>query len=195
MQHQGMVTQNDVVRTQLIVSGFQLALRRTNDEISIHNQQLNVVTGVSDSIMLVPDSSILSKNLPGDNLSYFLNIAHSENHDLKIAVLDVQISESEIGVAKADRLPQLKLYAGSALQRPFIYSIPAVDINYNVWQTGISLHYNLSSTYQTRRKIRSGQIRLEQSRDQEILERQNLDVLVKQLTSNIAKHEMICKHY
>ena len=179
MQKQGMVTRNDVLRTELTISDLQLALRRTGNDILILNKQLNVVTGAADSAALEPDSTLLTAPLPENKADYYLEDAGKINQDLRISAVGNQIAETNIRLLESDRLPQIFLYAGSNLQRPYTSSIPAIDIYSNVWQAGVGIHYNISSTYQTRKKIRSGEIELAQAHDRETLEKQNLDVRVK----------------
>jgi outer membrane protein TolC len=179
MQKQGMVTQNDVLRTELTISEFVLALRRTTNDILILNKQLNVVTGLSDSVLLIPDSTLLHNTRMKKPLPEYLTEATKNNQDLRISAVNSQIAETNIKLLGSDRYPQIFLYAGSSLGRPYTYSVPAIDIYTNVWQAGIGIHYNISSTYQTRKKIKSGEIALTQSRERQILEKQNLEVGVK----------------
>jgi outer membrane protein len=179
MQKQGMVTQNDVLRTELTISDLQLALRTTDNDIIILNQQLNVVTGLPDSARLIPDSSLLNSSMVEIPLAGYLSEANEHNQGLKIAGMDNRVAQTNIKLLGSDRLPLVFLYARSELGRPYTYSVPAVDIYSNVWQAGIGVHYNISSTYQARKKIKSGEIELAQARDRETLERQTLEVNVK----------------
>ena len=179
MQKQGMVTQNDVLRTQLTISDLKLALRKNNNDMTILNSQLNVVIGQTDTVMLHPDSLLLDERQPVRSLSAYQQLAVSSNPDLKISGVNTQIAENGIALLKSEKLPQVFLYTRTNLQRPFTGVVPAIDIYSNVWQAGIGIHYNLSSTYTTNKKVRGGQIELAAARDREILERQNLYTAVK----------------
>ncbi|MDP9077675.1 MAG: TolC family protein [Bacteroidota bacterium] len=193
MQRQGMVTQNDVLRTELTISDLQLALRTTTNDILIINKQLNVVTGLPDSVSLLPDSNLLRNQHEEKRLDDYLSEAVASNQDLKISAVNNRIAETNIELLGSDRLPQLFLYAKSDLDRPYTYSVPTIDIYTNVWQAGIGLHYNISSTYQARKRIKSGEIELEQSHDRETLEKQNLAVGVKSdfIKYNEAKEDLV----
>jgi len=193
MQKQGMVTQNDVLRTDLTISDFQLALRRTRNDIVILNKQLNVVTGLPDSVLLVPDSLLLTKAHQEKRMADYLKLAENSNQDLKISAVNNRIAETNIKLLGSDRLPQVFLYARSNIQRPFTSVVPAIDIYSNIWQAGIGLHYNISSTYQARKKIRSGEIELQLARDRETLEQQNLGVGINAafIKYNEAKEDLL----
>jgi outer membrane protein len=179
MQKQGMVTQNDVLRTQLTISDYKLSLVKVNDNISIYNKQMNMVIGLPDTALMVPDSSLLHSHLQDDGLDSFLQIAHTESHELKIAAVRNRIAETNIKLAGSDRYPEISLISGNNFQRPFTTTIPAYDIFYNIWQAGIAIRYNISSIYQSPRKIKAGRLQLEESIQSESLTRQNLDVNVK----------------
>jgi outer membrane protein len=176
LEKQGLVTQNDVLRTKLTLSDFQLAILKTDNTIAILNKQLNMVTGRPDSARLVPDSTLLQYQMHDKNLAAFIEQGYRENHELKIAATENRIAETNIKISGSDRYPQISLFSGSALQRPFLYNIPAIDIYYNIWQAGISISYNISSIYQSPRKIKAAKIALEQSLQKEILQKQNLEV-------------------
>jgi outer membrane protein len=178
MRRQGLVTENDVLRTKLTISDFELSLRTTNNDITILNQQLNMVTGLADSTRLVPDSTLLIKQPLNREKGAVIEKALLENHELKIAALENKIAENNINLIKSEKSIQVGLYAGSNMQRPFLYNIPAIDIFYNIWQAGIAVHYNISSLYKTPQKIKAGNIDLDISREKEILTKQRVEVEV-----------------
>lgn len=179
MQKQGMVTQNDVLRTQLTISDLELALRKNNNDMTILNSQLNMVTGRQDSTVLVPDSTLLEEKHTLQPLDDYQRMAAGANQDLKLAAVSNRLAENSITLLRSEKLPQIFLYSRTNLQRPFTGVVPAVDIYSNVWQAGIGIHYNISSTYTTRKKIRSGQIELALAQDRETLEKQTLYTDVK----------------
>ncbi|MGN8070945.1 TolC family protein [Mucilaginibacter sp. 22184] len=179
MQKQGMVTQNDVLRTQLTISDLELALRRNNNDMTILNSQLNLVTGRPDTAVLFPDSLLLQNRHELRMMTEYQQQAAISNQDLKISGINNKIAANEIALLESERLPQIFLYTRTNLQRPFTGVVPAVDIYSNVWQAGIGLHYNLSSTYTTSKKIESGRIELAAAQDRETLEKQNLYSNVK----------------
>ncbi len=179
LRKQGMVTSNDVLRTELTISGFQLNTRKITNSIAELNNQLNMVLGLPDSSRLIPDSNLLRRVIRNGGLDEWMEEAYKENHELKIAAVESEISETNVNLLKGERYPELRLFAGSALQRPFLNNIPALDIYYNIYEAGISLHYNISSIYQSPRKIKAGRIALEQTRQNGLLQKQMVELAVK----------------
>ncbi|MVT09431.1 TolC family protein [Chitinophaga tropicalis] len=179
LQKQGMVTENDVLRNRLIISELELNERKVANNVVILNRQLGLLTGMSDSVQFLPDSSVLEKNAEDLLLTSSLEIAQQQNHELKIAGIEKQIAQTNLKLTKAEKYPEIAVFAGSNFQRPFLNTIPAVDIFYNVWQAGVSVKYNISSLYQTRRKLKAGDIALHLSEQKVMLEKQEVELGVK----------------
>ncbi|MFV5699768.1 TolC family protein [Flavobacterium sp. ZT3R17] len=178
MQKQGMLTQNDVLRTELIISDLELATRKTDNSIIILNQQLNMVIGFPDSKRLMPDSTLLKSVKSIEGFDYFKEKGYEENHELKIAAVENMIAVTNIKLLGTDRFPEISLFAKNYLQRPFLSAVPAVDIYTNVWQAGINIRYNISSIYQSTTKIAAGKMQWELSKQKEILTTQNMELSI-----------------
>lgn len=176
MQLQGMVTQNDLLRSQLILSDLQLSIRKTENNIIILNKELNMVTGRPDSAWLIPDSNLLRNFPESGSLGSWLDTAYHENHELAIAAKQNQIAATNIRMAGAERYPAVALFAGSSFQRPFLNTMPSVDIYYNVWQAGVGLKYDISSIYRSSRKMKAASIQLEQAQQKQVFQKQQVEV-------------------
>ncbi|HEY6900161.1 MAG TPA: TolC family protein [Puia sp.] len=179
LRRQGIVTQNDVLRTELIVSDYELTVRKIANGVVALNNQLNIILGLPDTSRLMPDTTLLRRAAPGKTLDALLDDAYRENHELKITARENEIAETNIKLLKGDRLPEVALVAASNLQRPFLTSLPPTDVYYNIYRAGVSVRYNLSSLYQSPRKIKAGTIGLELSRQRDTLQRQVIEVGVR----------------
>lgn len=179
LRRQGMVTLNDQLRTELVISDYELATRKIANGIVQQNNQLNVIIGLPDSARLMPDTTLLQTPPDVKTLEEFLAEADRENHELKITAREKDVARKRIDILKGERLPELALFAQSDLQRPFLNSLPAIDVYYNVWRAGVGLRYDISSLYRSPRKIKAGLIGLDLARQQDSLQRQNLSVAVK----------------
>jgi len=178
LQRQGAVTNNDVLRNKLILSDLELAIRKTDANIEILNQQLNTVLGLSFNDRLIPDSALLATSLRNETISKLMAETYQYNKDLKTAAKEIEIAKTNLKIIEADRLPEVSLFSASNLQRPFLNAAPAVDIYYNVWSAGISIKYGISSIYQSPRKRKAGRIQIEQSVAKQTLQKQNVELAV-----------------
>lgn len=176
---QGMVTRNDLIRSELQIANLNLAVEQINNNINILNKQLTTAMGVSEDIYIVPDTTILVKK-PQQlaQLSIYQTEAQLNYPSIKSAKLNNEIAEKGIQIAKAERLPILSAYAGNTLQRPLTSSSPALDMYSNGWQAGLRLSFNIDALYKAPKNIRLSQLRLKQSEEYELLERQNRSVNV-----------------
>jgi outer membrane protein len=179
LHKQGVVTNNDVLRTKLILSDLELAVRKTDDNIAILNQQLNVVLGLDDDQRLLPDSTLLESGKETWELAELLRNAYRKNQEIQIAAKETTIARTNLKITEADRLPEISFFAGSNLQRPYTNSIPARDIYYNVWVTGLSVRYNIASIYQSPRKAKAVELQVEQSHEKEIHQKEQVELAVK----------------
>jgi outer membrane protein TolC len=178
LQKQGLVTNNDVLRTQLIISDLELAIRKTDDNINILTQQLNVVLGLGLNEQLIPDTTLLSLPFKNVTINQLMATSYANNKDLKTAAKEIEIAKTNLKVIRADRYPEISLFTSNNFQRPYTNSLPAMDIYYNIWLAGVSIKYNLSSIYQSPRKVKAGKIQVEQSLAKETLQKQNVEVSV-----------------
>jgi outer membrane protein len=179
LRKQGIVTQNDVLRTELTISDYELATRDIGRSIIQQDNQLNIVLGLPDSARLIPDSTLTRGELPVGAVESLLDQAYHENHDIKIAGKQKEIAETNIKLLKGERLPTLGVFANNNFQRPYLASTPVVDIYYNYWTAGVALNYDISSIYKSPKKIKAGYIGLDISSKQDSLTRQNVEVGVR----------------
>lgn len=179
LRRQGMVTRNDQLRTELTISDYELTTRKIANGVVELNNHLNMVLGLPDSSRLMPDTTLLERGPAIKTLNEFLDDAWRENHELKITGREMEVAERKLRLVKGERLPTLGLFAQSDLQRPFLNSLPAIDVYYNVWRAGAGISYDISSIYRSPRKIRAGLTGLDLARQQDSLERENLSVDVR----------------
>jgi outer membrane protein len=179
LRRQGMVTLNDQLRTELTISDYELATRRIANAVVELNNQLNSILGLPDTSRLLPDTTLLQQSLGHKTLNEFIDDAFRENYELKVTAREKDVAETRIKLLRGERLPEVGLFAQSNLQRPFLNAIPSIDVYYNVWRAGVSVSYDISSIYRSPRKIKEGLIGLDLARQQDSLQRQNLQVEVK----------------
>jgi outer membrane protein TolC len=192
LQKQGIVTNNDILRTHLIISDLELAVRKTEDNITILNQQMNIVLGLDLNERLIPDSSLLTYSPKDEDIKKLMSEAFENNRELKTAAKEIEAAQTNLKLIGADRYPRVTLFAANNLQRPYTYSTPALDIYYNNWIAGVSMTYNISSIYQSPRKRKAGKIQVEQSLAKETVQKQNVEIAVNAdlVKFNEAKYEL-----
>lgn len=179
MYRQGMVTRNDILRTQIEINDYELAARRTGNAVIRLNTELNVVLGQPDSLRLIPDTSLLHPPAAPETLEHYITAALRGNPRLNFARTESRSAALRVDQQKAQRRPVISLYAGTNLLRPYVYSSPATDIYYNVWQAGVSIRYDIGSLYRSSARIKGSQLDLDVSRTRDTLGEQQVVASVR----------------
>lgn len=151
MRKEGLVTRNDEIRSELQLTNDRLAFQQVANSILIASQQLDVWLGLDESFLIIPDTACLYGIPTLQAYTTYLEQAYENYPGIKIARQNVQLSENEVKLVKADNLPSLSLYAGNTLSRPV--STTLADLYNNNWNIGLSLSYNLSALYRNKHRI------------------------------------------
>ena len=176
MSEQGMVTRNDVIRNELLITNLTTAVKQIDNSIAIKNRQLGLAAGLEENVYIVPEQDILG-NIPATaSLESYLSSAYENYPDLKTARINTEIAEKNIKIAKAEKLPSLSLFAGNSLTRPLTSVQPALDMYSNGWQVGVGLNYNVSSLFNANKTIRLAQQQKEQANQYMEQLRQNVEL-------------------
>lgn len=172
----GMVTRNNVIRSELQIADLKLAVLSINNNINVINKQLTMATGLSENISILPDTTILAHQSATTSLDEYREIALKQYPAIRSADVQIEIADKNLAIAKADRLPSLSAYAGNNLQRPLTSSSPVVDKYSNGWQLGLSLSYNIASLYDAPKNIKLNKLQVSEAKERAVLTRQNKEV-------------------
>lgn len=176
MRKEGLVTRNDEIRSELQLTNDELSLRETENTISIVSQQLDVVLGLDDSLLLLPDTVLLNEPVSLQHLEDYLQSAYVHFPGLKIARYNTQLARSDVKLIKADYLPSLSLHTGNTLSRPVSSSME--DLFINNWNIALSMSYNLSSLYRNKHKVReaAGNVSLYKNAEEQVMQEIRINV-------------------
>lgn len=187
LKKEGIVTRNDELRSELQLTNDQLAYREANDNIAIVSQQLDVVLGLDETLLLQPDTGLLYTAVSLESSDEYVRQAYENYPELQIARYNTRLAENDIRLSKADYLPSLSLRAANTLARPL--STTMEDMFSNNWNIALSLSYNLSSLYQNKHKVHEAQqyVNIRKNREEQV--RQDIRVNVK--SAWIKHHEAL----
>lgn len=152
MKREGIVTRNDEIRSELQLTNDRLAHQEAENSIAIASQQLDILLGLDESLLITPDTTLLYTAVNLLDYDTYVQLAYNNYPGMQIARHQTLLVENDIRLAKANYLPSLSLHAGNTLARPL--SSTLADLYNNNWNIGLSLTYNLSSLYQNKHKMR-----------------------------------------
>lgn len=187
LKKEGIVTRNDELRSELQLTNDQLAYREANDNIAIVSQQLDVVLGLDETLLLQPDTTLLYTAVSLESSDEYVRQAYENYPELQIARYNTRLAENDIHLSKADYLPSLSLRAANTLARPL--STTMEDMFSNNWNIALSLSYNLSSLYRNKHKVHEARqyVNIRKNREEQV--RQDIRVNVK--SAWIKHHEAL----
>lgn len=187
LKKEGIVTRNDELRSELQLTNDQLAYREANDNIAIVSQQLDVVLGLDETLLLQPDTALLYTAVSLESSDEYVRLAYENYPELQIARYNTRLAENDIRLSKADYLPSLSLRAANTLARPL--STTMEDMFSNSWNIALSLSYNLSSLYRNKHKVHETRqyVNIRKNREEQV--RQDIRVNVK--SAWIKHHEAL----
>lgn len=177
--NQGMVTRNDVIRSELQLSNLKLQLLSVENNIDILNKQLSVALGLPQTTRIIPDSSLLKNSLVFDDESTYQNQAKATNPNILLNQKNYELYSSKLNQAIKNYYPALNLFAGNTLQRPITSTSPAIDMYYNNWNAGASLSWNISSLWNNKRTINLSQAEINKVRAKQIEIESNIEISVQ----------------
>lgn len=151
MKKQGLVTRNDEIRSELQLTNDRLADQEAENSIVLASQQLDILLGLEETLLIVPDTTLLYTAVSLQDYNTCIRQAYDNYPGMQIARQQILLAQNDIKLTKADYLPTLSLHAGNTLARPL--SSTLADMYNNNWNIGLSLSYNLSSLYQNRHKM------------------------------------------
>ena len=151
---EGAALQNDVTRYELQLQNLSYAKIQLQNSISLLNNQLTVAVGLPQSVVIVPDTTVVAKN--------FLPLLQQPAPTVALPVQMAEKAEKIAGhaekISRAERFPQIALFVGDYLNGPVTIEIPALNKNFNYWAVGVGIKYNFGNLYKSSSKIRASRL-------------------------------------
>ena len=176
-KRQGLITNNDVLRSELQLTNDRLALQEVDNSLTLMSQQLDILLDLDEQTLIVPDTTLLRQINPTSDYADYLQKAYRDDWTMRRLRQETQLALNNQRLVKAEFLPQLSLYAGNTLARPITRTM--ADYYNNSWNIGLTLSYPLSSLYKNRHKLEEARLNIDASQQQEELRRQSLRMEIR----------------
>ena len=209
----GQVVKNDVSRSELQKSDFELKLLHTVSNASASNYFLTLLLGLSDDAIISVDTSY---NYTADTLFIFddcLATALNNRPEYQIAKTTKEVSENTLRTVRGGYFPTVNGIGLYGLQNPVPGTFPpepkflsfltfGVNINYNIGSFYKLNHQKLSAEYAIQREaenIRDLQISLSEEVKTEFVQyevqRQALAIYIKKIRFAEENYKIIRSRY
>ncbi len=186
MKEEGMITTNDVLRSQLVLTNYELSYKETQNDIILVSQQLDVVLGgLDENILLEPEQDILDSKFAMETETDYVDQAYVRYPDMKIAQANIALANNNLKLTRADYLPTLSLQASNTLARPIPNVSPAQDLYLNAWGVTLNLSFHISAFFD---KKHNTSVAKQQIELQELAKEQQKQTIRTDVKSAYIKH-------
>lgn len=177
MKAEGIITNNDVLRSEMQLTNDRLSKNETKNNIRIVSQQLNLLIGLDEHLLLIPDTTLLSQECPTTEYEDYVNRAVLSDPSMLLLRKQTELAENNIRLTRAEQLPRLSLTASNTLARPVSRTL--ADMYNNSWNIGLSFSYPISSLYRNRHKMKEAQQNVQLMRNAEEQKQQHIRMNVQ----------------
>lgn len=187
MEEEGLITNNDVLRSEMQLTENRLSLKETENNIRLVSQQLDILLGLDENLLLTPDTTLLEQDFTTSSYSDYVNRAFISEPYMLLLQKQTELAQNNVRMVKAEQMPRLSLTASNTLARPVSRTL--ADMYNNNWNIGLSLSYSLSSLYKYRHRMNEARHGIILSRNAEEQQKQNIRANVK--AALLKHHEAI----
>ena len=173
MKKEGLITNNDVLRSEMQLTNDRLSLTETENSLALVSQQLDILLGIDEDRLLLPDTSLLYRAVA----DAYVAEAFDNDPSMKLLREQTEQAKNEVRLAKAESLPHVSLYASNTLARPV--SRTMADLYNNNWNIGLSVSYPLSSLYKNNHRVKETNLAVLMNQNAEEQKMQQVRVTVR----------------
>ena len=179
-REQGTVLKSDITRYELQKEQLNLQLSRVKDARKIANHQLVTTLHLPDNTGIMPDASLLERQILTLTEDDWQEIAAGNNILLKQSQADIQLNEQKVKQERSERLPHISVVAADHLDGPITIEVPVLDNNFNYWYIGIGVRYNLSSLFKNNKKLKQARLNVRQAQERHQLAQEQVENAVQE---------------
>ena len=180
LHREGVVTNNDVLRSELRLREDSLALSEARNALRLTSQELDVALGLDETTLIVPDTAFLDQlpAPPADGgVEAFIRAAYAANPSLLGLKTQTDVALTDLAATRAAVLPTVSLVAGNTLARPITRTM--TDLFNNAWSVGLSMSMSLSALYKNGPDVSRARHAVALARNAEEQQRQTLRMDVR----------------
>lgn len=177
MKKEGLITNNDVLRSEMQLTNDRLSLLEAENEIRLTSQQLDILLGLDETLLLCPDTTLLHEAFSLKSYETYVSEAYMEDPSMMLIMKQTELARNNVHVIRSEQMPQLSLYAANTLARPVSRTL--ADMYNNAWNIGISFSYPLSSLYRNKHRLNEALRQVELHQNAEEQQKQHIRINIR----------------
>lgn len=179
-EKQGVALKNNITRYELQRQSQDVGLLKLDNTLTILSNELVKIVKLPVGTVLEIDEVDLASFAANEDqaITDWTDLASENATVLKTSNLQIEQALRGEKLAKTEKLPQVFAFAGNYFNGPVMIEIPVLNNNFNYWNVGVGVSYNISSLYKT--KTKQNQAKLSVLNAQE-----NQNIVKEQLNNDI----------
>ena len=157
LEKNGLLPRNDLLRSQLQTSNFELALVDAQNAVQLATINMNILLGISETTNLIVDSASITNPADLKTIEDYEQLASINRNDIQALNYRQKSSDAAIKVARGDYYPSLAVTGGYVAA-----DIPDFLTISNAVTLGVGLKYDIGSLWKTKAKIQQAEAREQQ---------------------------------
>ena len=189
MKEEGLITNNDVLRSEMQLTNNRLSLTETQNNIRLVSQRLDILLGQNENLIIFPDTTLLEQVYTTSGYDTYLQQAFSADPSMLLLQKQTELAENNVRLIRAEQRPKLSLTASNTLARPVSRTL--ADMYNNNWNIGLSLSYPLSSLYRNKHRMNEARLSIVLSQNAQEQQKQHIQTTVQEAL--LKHHEAISR--
>ena len=161
LKRNGVVTQNEVLRTQLQLSNHKMALTEWNNEKAIVEHEIKTILGITEHVLFSANTSDLLVEKDKDVPQVQFDEVFEQNEGLQIAKEELFISKQNKKLIKANALPKISAGAEYGLNYPNFMFFPPQEHLYSIGMVGFNFVMPLDQLLKNKTKVATANKQIE----------------------------------
>ncbi|PWN69467.1 TolC family protein [Chryseobacterium phosphatilyticum] len=160
----GVVLKTDVLRVELELSKRKMAFITIENDILIAMQKLNIILGMPDDQVVIPEAPFNEWN---ENTAYneYLKLALDHSFDYHVSEQQTELSKIKLRQVKANVSPKIGLYGEFYYANPQIFLYPYNPDWYSLGIVGLKASFSISSLYHNTQKVKAAALEFEKEEE------------------------------
>lgn len=160
----GVVLKSDVLRIDLELSKRKMALVTIENDILIAMQKLNIILGIPDEQIVIPEAPLSEWD---EKMTYneYLSMAMDHSFDYHVSEQQTELSKVKLKQVKANVSPKIGLYGEFYYANPQIFLYPYNPDWYSLGIVGLKASFSISSLYHNTQKVKAAALEFEKEEE------------------------------
>ena len=177
MKQEGLITNNDVLRSEMQLTNDRLSLQEIENSITLASQQLNILLAQDEGLLVIPDTTLLYRAVAIEPYEDYVAEAFANDPAMKLLRKQTEVAQNEVRLTRATSLPNVSVYASNTLARPISRTLE--DMYNNNWNVGLTVSVPLSSYYKNNHKVKESKLAVVLRRNEEEQKKQKVRINVR----------------